>query len=98
MAAYVTILLLIALGRLFAAGRVLPDNAAATLNQVAATKCLHRVSLPWRRPVALLLLPARQSLRIARTTTRGILADRSQAATLVQSFLGSLFDTGRLMS
>jgi predicted permease len=40
MAAYVTILLLIALGRLLAAGRVLPDNAAATLNQVVITLCL----------------------------------------------------------
>ncbi len=40
MAAYGTILLLIALGRLFAAGRVLPDNAAATLNQVVITLCL----------------------------------------------------------
>lgn len=40
MAAYGTILLLIALGRLFAAGGVLPDNAAATLNQVVITLCL----------------------------------------------------------
>jgi len=39
-ASYGTILLLIALGRLFAAGRVLPENAAATLNQVVITLCL----------------------------------------------------------
>lgn len=40
MAAYGTILLLIALGRLFAAGRVLPDNAADTLNRVVIVLCL----------------------------------------------------------
>lgn len=40
MAAYGTILLLIALGRLFAAGRVLPDNAAETLNRVVIILCL----------------------------------------------------------
>jgi len=39
-AAYGTILLLIALGRLFAAGRVLPDNAAETLNRVVIVLCL----------------------------------------------------------
>jgi hypothetical protein len=39
-AAYGTILLLIALGRLFAAGRVLPDNAAETLNRVVIILCL----------------------------------------------------------
>jgi len=39
-AAYGTILLLIALGRLFAAGRVLPDNAADTLNRVVIVLCL----------------------------------------------------------
>ncbi|MDT8408580.1 MAG: AEC family transporter [Wenzhouxiangellaceae bacterium] len=40
MAAYGTILLLIALGRLFAAGRVLPDNSADTLNRVVIVLCL----------------------------------------------------------
>ena len=40
MAAYGTILLLIALGRLFAAGGVLPDNAADTLNRVVIVVCL----------------------------------------------------------
>ena len=40
MAAYGTILLLIALGRLFAAGRVLPENAAETLNRVVIVLCL----------------------------------------------------------
>ncbi|MBS3747187.1 MAG: AEC family transporter [Wenzhouxiangellaceae bacterium] len=40
MGAYGTILLLIALGRLFAAGRVLPDNAAETLNRVVIVLCL----------------------------------------------------------
>jgi len=40
MAAYGTILLLIALGRLFAAGRVLPENAADTLNRVVIVLCL----------------------------------------------------------
>ncbi|MFO7763502.1 MAG: AEC family transporter [Wenzhouxiangellaceae bacterium] len=40
MGAYGTILLLIALGRLFAAGRVLPDNAAETLNRVVIVMCL----------------------------------------------------------
>lgn len=40
MGAYVTILLLIALGRLLAAGRVLPDNAAETLNGVVILLCL----------------------------------------------------------
>jgi len=39
-AAYGTILLLIALGRLFAAGRVLPENAADTLNRVVIVLCL----------------------------------------------------------
>ncbi|MBY6203487.1 AEC family transporter [Halomonas denitrificans] len=40
MAAYGTILLLIALGRLFAAARVLPVNAADTLNRVVIVLCL----------------------------------------------------------
>ena len=40
MAAYGTILLLIGLGRLFAAGRVLPENAADTLNRVVIVLCL----------------------------------------------------------
>lgn len=40
MAAYGTILLLIVVGRLFAAGRVLPDNAAETLNRVVIVLCL----------------------------------------------------------
>jgi len=40
LAAYGTILLLIALGRLFAAGRVLPENAAETLNRVVIVLCL----------------------------------------------------------
>lgn len=40
MGAYVTILLLIALGRLLAAGRLLPDNAAETLNGVVILLCL----------------------------------------------------------
>ena len=40
MAAYGTILLLIALGRLFAAARVLPDDAAETLNRVVIVLCL----------------------------------------------------------
>ena len=40
MAAYGTILLLIALGRLFAAARVLPHNAAETLNRVVIVLCL----------------------------------------------------------
>lgn len=40
MAAYGTILLLIALGRLFAAGKVLPGNAADTLNRVVIVLCL----------------------------------------------------------
>lgn len=40
MAAYGTILLLVALGRLFAARRVLPDNAAETLNRVVIILCL----------------------------------------------------------
>jgi len=40
MAAYGTILLLIALGRLFAAGRVLPEQAADTLNRVVIVVCL----------------------------------------------------------
>ncbi|MDT8438705.1 MAG: AEC family transporter [Wenzhouxiangellaceae bacterium] len=40
MGAYGTILLLIALGRLFAAGRVLPDGAAETLNRVVIVLCL----------------------------------------------------------
>ncbi len=40
MAAYGTILLLIALGRLFAAARVLPVNAAETLNRVVIVLCL----------------------------------------------------------
>ncbi len=40
MAAYGTILLLIALGRLIAAGNVLPDNAADTLNRVVIVLCL----------------------------------------------------------
>jgi len=39
-AAYGTILLLIVVGRLFAAGRVLPDNAAETLNRVVIVLCL----------------------------------------------------------
>jgi len=40
LAAYGTILLLIVVGRLFAAGRVLPDNAADTLNRVVIVLCL----------------------------------------------------------
>lgn len=40
MAAYGTILLLIALGRLFAAGRVLPENAAETLNRIVIVLCV----------------------------------------------------------
>ena len=40
MAAYGTILLLIGLGRLFAADRVLPDNAADTLNRLVIVVCL----------------------------------------------------------
>lgn len=40
MAAYGTILLLIALGRLFAAGRILPDSAAETLNRIVIVLCL----------------------------------------------------------
>lgn len=40
MAAYGTILLLIVVGQLFAAGRVLPDNAADTLNRVVIVLCL----------------------------------------------------------
>ncbi len=40
MAAYGTILLLIAVGRLFAAGRVLPENAPETLNRVVIVVCL----------------------------------------------------------
>lgn len=40
MAAYGTILLLIALGRLFAAWRVLPETAAETLNRVVIVLCL----------------------------------------------------------
>ena len=40
MAAYGTILLLIALGRALAAARALPDNAAETLNRVVIVLCL----------------------------------------------------------
>jgi hypothetical protein len=38
--AYGTILLLIVVGRLFAAGRVLPDGAAETLNRIVIVLCL----------------------------------------------------------
>ena len=40
MSAYLVILLLIAVGRLFAALRVFPENAAETLNRVVITLCL----------------------------------------------------------
>lgn len=40
MSAYGTILLLIVVGRLFAAGRVLPDGAAETLNRIVIVLCL----------------------------------------------------------
>jgi len=60
MAAYGTILLLIALGRLFAAGRVLPENAADTLNRAVAS------DPAWDAAA----VPSREGVLIAQRTTR----------------------------
>jgi hypothetical protein len=57
-AAYGTILLLIALGRLFAAARVLPDGAAETLNRIVIILCLPAlifIHVPTLEPSAELL-------------------------------------------
>ncbi|MEX2500673.1 MAG: AEC family transporter [Wenzhouxiangellaceae bacterium] len=104
MAAYGTILLLIALGRLFAAGRILPDNAAETLNRVVIVLCLPAlifIHVPTLEPSwALLPLVLTPWLLLALTIALVLLASRafgfSRPATAVLLVLIPLGNTSFL--